>query len=96
MKIVKQLQSFQLDRYDRQKIGASSPKMRHNQLGILHQSSSEYLKGLIISKLRIYQNAALRSQIFAEKVQFFIAELDLVIGYFQIDHLDFMLKCIED
>ena len=38
---------------------------------ITNQSSSDYLKGLIISKLRIYQNAALRSQIFAEKVQFF-------------------------
>ena len=43
-----------------------------------------------------YQNAALRNHISAEQIEFFIAELDLVIGYFQIYHLDFMLKCIED
>ena len=43
-----------------------------------------------------YQNAALRSHILAEQIQFFIAELDLVIGFFQIHHLDFILKCIED
>lgn len=43
-----------------------------------------------------YQNAMLRSHISAEQIEFFIAELDLVIGYFQIHHLDFMLKCIED
>ena len=43
-----------------------------------------------------YQNATLRSHILAEQIEFFIAELDLVIGYFQIYHLDFMLKCIED
>ena len=43
-----------------------------------------------------YQNAALRGNVLAEQIEFFIAELDLVIGYFQIYHLDFMLKCIED
>jgi len=96
MKIMKQLQPTQLDRYDRQKIGSSSPKMQHNESGILHQSSSEYLKGLIINKIFIYQNATLRGHISVEQIEFFIAELDLVIGYFQIDHLDFMLKCIED
>ncbi|NWK59251.1 hypothetical protein HYI04_07490 [Acinetobacter sp. SwsAc2] len=94
--MVKQLQSSQLDRYDRQKVGASSPKIRHNQLDRLHQSSSEYLKGLIMHGANFYQNAALRSHISAEQIEFFIAELDLVIGYFQIHHLDFMLKCIED
>ena len=47
-------------------------------------------------RANFYQNAALRSHISAEQIEFFIAELDLVIGYFQIDHLDFMLKCIED
>ncbi|MDH1365298.1 hypothetical protein N5D16_12800 [Acinetobacter johnsonii] len=93
---MKQLQPTQLDRYDRQKIGSSSPKMRHNQLGILHQSSSEYLKGLIMHGANFYQNAALRGNVLAEQIEFFIAELDLIIGYFQIDHLDFMLKCIED
>ena len=53
MKMVKQLQPTQLDRYDRQKIGSSSPKMRHNQLGILHQSSSEYLGGVLKSMLTL-------------------------------------------
>lgn len=96
MKMVKQLQPTQLDRYDRQKIGSSSPKMRHNQLGILHQSSSEYLKGLIMHGANFYQNTTLRGYVLAEQIEFFIAELDLVIGYFQINHLDFMLKCIED
>ena len=96
MKMVKQLQLTQLDRYDRQKIGSSSPKMQHNESGILHQSSSEYLKGLIMHGANFYQNAMLRSHISAEQIEFFIAELDLVLGYFQIDHLDFMLKCIED
>ena len=96
MKMVKQPQSSQLDRYDRQKIGPSSPKMRHNQLGILHQSSSEYLKGLIMHGANFYQNTTLRGYVLAEQIEFFIAELDLVIGYFQIHHLDFMLKCIED
>ena len=96
MKMVKQLQLTQLDRYDRQKIMSSLPKRLHNQSGISNQSSSDYLKGLIISKLRIYQNAALRNHILAEQIEFFIAELDLIIGYFQINHLDFMLKCIED
>ena len=95
MKMVKQRQPFQLDRYDRQKIGVSSPKMRHNQLGILHQSSSEYLKGLIMHGANFYQNTTLRGYVLAEQIEFFIAELDLVIGYFQIHHLDFMLKCIE-
>ena len=93
---MKQLQPTQLNRYDRQKIVSSSPKIRHNQSGISNQSSSDYLKGLIISKLRIYQNSALRNHILAEQIEFFIAELDLIIGYFQINHLDFMLKCIED
>ena len=96
MKMVKQLQPTQLDRYDRQKIGSSSPKMRHNQLGILHQSSSEYLKGLIINKIFIYQNATLRGHISVEQIEFFIAELDLVIGYFQIHHLDFILRFTGD
>ena len=93
---VKQLQPSQLDRYDRQKIGASSPKGLHNQLGRLHQSSRSYLNSLIMHGANFYQNAALRSHISAEQIEFFIAELDLVLGYFQIDHLDFMLKCIED
>ena len=96
MQTMKQLQPTQLNRYDRQKIGSSSPKIRHNQSGISNQSSSDYLKGLIISKLRIYQNAALRNHILAEQIQFFIAELDLVIGYFQIHHLDFILMFTED
>ena len=43
-----------------------------------------------------YQNAALRGHMLVEQIEFFIAELDLVIRYFQIHHLDFMLKCIED
>lgn len=43
-----------------------------------------------------YQNAALRGYVLAEQIEFFIAELDLIIDYFQIHHLDFMLKCIED
>ena len=93
---VKQLQPSQLDRYDRQKIGASSPKIRHNQLDRLHQSSRSYLNSLIMHGANFYQNAMLRSHISAEQIEFFIAELDLVIGYFQIHHLDFMLKCIED
>lgn len=93
---VKQLQPSQLDRYDRQKIGASSPKVRHNQLDRLHQSSRSYLNSLIMHGANFYQNAMLRSHISAEQIEFFIAELDLVIGYFQIHHLDFMLKCIED
>ncbi|AZN65526.1 hypothetical protein CFH90_16420 [Acinetobacter johnsonii] len=83
MKIMKQLQPTQLDRYDRQKIGSSSPKMRHNQLGILHQSSRSYLNSLIMHGANFYQNAALRSHISAEQIEFFIAELDLVIGYFK-------------
>ena len=70
--------------------------MRHNQLGILHQSSSEYLKGLIMHGANFYQNTTLRGYVLAEQIEFFIAELDLIIGYFQIHHLDFMLKCIED
>lgn len=96
MKIVKQLQSFQLDRYDRQKICPSSSKIRHNESGILYQSSSEYLKDLIINNIFIYQNATLRGHISVEQIEFFIAELDLVIGYFQIDHLDFTLMFTED
>ena len=95
MKMVKQLQSSQLHRYDRQKIGASSPKIRHNQSSILHQSSRSYLNSLIMHGANFYQNAMLRSHISAEQIEFVIAELDLVIGYFQIHHLDFMLKCIE-
>ena len=43
-----------------------------------------------------YQNTTLRGYVSAEQIEFFIAELDLIIGYFQINHLDFMLKCIED
>jgi hypothetical protein len=43
-----------------------------------------------------YQNAALRGYVLAEQIEFFIAELDLVIGYFQIHHLDFILMFIED
>jgi hypothetical protein len=54
------------------------------------------LNSLIIHGANFYQNATLRSHILAEQIEFFIAELDLVIGYFQIYHLDFMLKCIED
>ena len=96
MKLVKQLQSSQLDRYDRQKVGASSPKIRHNQLGRLHQSSRSYLNSLIMHGANFYQNAMLRSHISAEQIEFVIAELDLVIGYFQIHHLDFMLKCNGD
>ncbi len=96
MKMVKQLQSSQLDRYDRQKVGASSPKIRHNQLDRLHQSSRSYLNSLIMHGANFYQNAALRGYVLAEQIEFFIAELDLIIGYFQINHLDFMLKCIED
>ena len=95
MKMVKQPQSSQRDRYARQKLGASSPKIRHNQLDRLHQSSRSYLNSLIMHGANFYQNAALRSHISAEQIEFFIAELDLVIGYFQIHHLDFMLKCIE-
>ena len=93
---MKQLQPTQLDRYDRQKIGPSSPKMRHNQLGILHQSSSEYLKGLIMHRANFYQNATLIGHISAEQIEFFIAELDLVIGHFQIHHLDFILRFTGD
>ena len=70
--------------------------MRHNQLGRLHQSSPSYFKCKRALNANFYQNAALRSHISAEQIEFFIAELDLVLGYFQIDHLDFMLKCIED
>ena len=70
--------------------------MRHNQLGILHQSSSEYLKGLIMHGANFYQNTTLRGYVLAEQIEFFIAELDLIIGSFQINHLDFMFKCIED
>ena len=61
---------------------SSLPKRLHNQSGISNQSSSDYLKGLIISKIRVYQNAALRGYVLAEQIEFFIAELDLVIGYF--------------
>ena len=43
-----------------------------------------------------YQNAALRSHISAEQIEFFIAELDLVVGYFQIHYLDFILRFTED
>ena len=96
MKMVKQLQSSQLDRYDRQKIGASSPKIRHNQSSILHQSSRSYLNSLIMHGANFYQNAALRSHISAEQIEFFIAELDLVIGHFQIHHLDFILRFTGD
>ena len=96
MKMVKQLQSSQLDRYDRQKVGASSPKIRHNQLDRLHQSSRSYLNSLIMHGANFYQNAALRSHISAEQIEFFIAELDLVIGYFQIHHLDFILRFTGD
>ena len=96
MKMVKQLQSSQLDRYDRQKVGASSPKIRHNQLDRLHQSSRSYLNSLIMHGANFYQNAMLRSHISAEQIEFFIAELDLVIGYFQIHHLDFILRFTED
>ena len=96
MKMVKQLQSSQLDRYDRQKIGASSPKIRHNQSSILHQSSRSYLNSLIMHGANFYQNAALRGYVLAEQIEFFIAELDLVIGYFQIHHLDFILRFTGD
>ena len=96
MKMVKQLQSTQLDRYDRQKIGASSPKIRHNQLDILHQSSRSYLNSLIMHGANFYQNAALRGYVLAEQIEFFIAELDLVIGYFQIHLLNFILMFTED
>ena len=54
------------------------------------------LNSLIMHGANFYQNAMLRSHISAEQIEFVIAELDLVIGYFQIHHLDFMLKCIED
>jgi len=96
MKMVKQLQSSQLDRYDRQKICPSSSKMRHNQLDRLHQSSRSYLNSLIMHGANFYQNAMLRSHISAEQIEFFIAELDLVIGYFQIHHLDFILRFTGD
>jgi len=95
MKMVKQLQSSQLDRYDRQKIGASSPKMRHNKLDRSHQSSRSYLNSLIMHGANFYQNATLIGHISAEQIEFFIAELDLVIGYFQIHHLDFILMFTE-
>jgi hypothetical protein len=54
------------------------------------------LNSLIMHGADFYQNAALRGYVLAEQIEFFIAELDLIIGYFQINHLDFMLKCIED
>ncbi|MBJ7436264.1 MAG: hypothetical protein JHC54_11165 [Acinetobacter sp.] len=53
------------------------------------------LNSLIMHGVNFYQNATLIGHISAEQIEFFIAELDLVIGYFQIHHLDFMLKCIE-
>ncbi|UIZ99639.1 hypothetical protein [Acinetobacter johnsonii] len=93
---MKQLQPTQLDRYDRQKIGASSPKIRHNQLDRLHQSSRSYLNSLIMHGANFYQNATLIGHISAEQIEFFIAELDLVIGYFQINHLDFILRFTGD
>lgn len=43
-----------------------------------------------------YQNATLIGHISAEQIEFFIAELDLVIGYFQIHHLDFILRFTGD
>ena len=43
-----------------------------------------------------YQNATLIGHISAEQVEFFIAELDLVVGYFQIHYLDFILRFTED
>ncbi len=70
--------------------------MRHNQLDRLHQSSRSYLNSLIMHGANFYQNAMLRSHISAEQIEFFIAELDLVIGYFQIHHLDFILNFLED
>ncbi|OHC24773.1 MAG: hypothetical protein A3F63_01900 [Pseudomonadales bacterium RIFCSPHIGHO2_12_FULL_40_16] len=93
---MKQLQPTQLDRYDRQRISPSSSKIRHNESGILYQSSSEYLKDLIINNIFIYQNATLRGHISVEQIEFFIAELDLVIGYFQIHHLNFILRFTGD
>ena len=43
-----------------------------------------------------YQNAALRGNVLAEQIEFFIAELDLIIGYFQIHHLNFILRFTGD
>jgi len=43
-----------------------------------------------------YQNAALRGHMLVEQIEFFIAELDLVIRYFQIHHLDFILRFTGD
>ena len=42
-----------------------------------------------------YQNATLIGHISAEQIEFFIAELDLVIGYFQIHLLNFILMFTE-
>ena len=42
-----------------------------------------------------YQNATLIDHISAEQIEFFIAKLDLVIGYFQIHLLDFILMFTE-
>ena len=43
-----------------------------------------------------YQNTTLRGYVLAEQIEFFIAELDLVVGYFQIHYLDFILRFTED
>ena len=42
-----------------------------------------------------YQNTTLRGYVLAEQIEFFIAELDLVIGYFQIHLLNFILMFTE-
>jgi hypothetical protein len=53
------------------------------------------LNSLIMHGANFYQNATLIGHISVEQIAFFIAELDLVIGYFQIHHLDFILMFTE-
>ena len=94
--MVKQLQSSQLDRYDRQKSSHPRPKCdTTNWIDHINQVAA-ILNSLIMHGANFYQNATLIGHISVEQIAFFIAELDLVIGYFQIHYLDFILRFTED
>jgi len=78
------------------KLGHPRPKCdTTNWIDCINQVAA-ILNSLIMHGANFYQNATLIGHISAEQIEFFIAELDLVIGYFQIHHLDFILNFVED
>ena len=72
MKMVKQLQSSQLNRYDRQKSGHPRPKYdTTNWIDHINQVAA-ILNSLIMRGANFYQNTTLRGYVLAEQIEFLL------------------------